>query len=176
MLTISPAKPEETPLLQSLIEKSVRGLSTTHCTEKQIERALIHVFGVDSQLITDQTYYVVRDGGQIAGCGGWSKRNTLFGGDQTKGTEDPLLDPQTDAARIRAFFVHPDWARKGVGTSLLNFCTDAAAAAGFHQLQLAATQPGVPFYSRLGFSLVENKEIVLADGETLPLAVMQKAI
>jgi len=176
MFTINPAKIEETSQLQSLIEKSVKGLSINYYTEQQIESALIHVFGVDSQLIIDQTYYIVRDADKIAGCGGWSKRKTLFGGDQTKGREDPLLNPLTDAARIRAFFVHPDWARKGVGTALLNFCTDGAAAAGFHQLQLAATLPGVPFYSRLGFSIIENKEIVLADGETLPLAVMYKAI
>ena len=176
MLTITTAKQEDIPLLQKLIEESVRRLSIDYYSPRQIESALTYVFGIDTQLIADETYYVVRSDNEIAGCGGWSKRNTLFGGDQTKGLEDPLLDPEKDPARIRAFFVHPNWARKGVGTELLTFCEKAAASNGFTSLQLAGTLPGIPFYLRLGFKEVEHKNIVLGNGELLQLCIMKKQL
>jgi len=176
MLDIAKAHTADILHLQQLIKESVTGLSTGFYSTAQIESALIYVFGIDTQLIADGTYFIARWNGKIAGCGGWSKRNTLFGGDQTKGIEDPLLNPEKDAARIRAFFVHPDFARKGVGTALLNICAENAYSNGFRNLELAATLPGIPFYLKLGFKKMEDRNILLADGQILQLSVMQKSI
>src|SRR5262245_10112134 len=118
MLQIRHATPADVPALRHLIEQSVRALSVGYYTPAQIESALRHVFGPDTQLIADQTYYVIVDDGALAAAGGWSRRRTLYGGDQMKAAEDPLLDPATESARIRAFFVHPAWARGGLGRQL----------------------------------------------------------
>src|SRR5476651_850550 len=107
-ITTRLARLEDIPQLNQLIDSSVRGLSIGYYTPAQIESSLKHIFGVDTQLVIDNTYYIAEIDGIIVGCGGWSKRNTLYGGDQYKEIEDPLLNPQKDAARIRAFFVHPD--------------------------------------------------------------------
>jgi len=176
MFTIVPAQAGDITNLNKLIEASVKKLSVNYYTVAQIDSALKYVFGVDTQLIHDGTYYLVMSGNDIAGCGGWSKRDTLYGGDQAKAQEDPLLDPAIHPARIRAFFVHPDWARKGVGSELLNYCSDAAKRSGFTTLQLAATLPGVPFYTKLGFEPVEDSEAMLPDGEILKLCIMKKQI
>jgi GNAT superfamily N-acetyltransferase len=176
MFTIVPAELEDIPKLNNLIEKSVKELSTTYYSSAQIKSALLHVFGVDTQLILDGTYFLVKFKDEIAGCGGWSKRDTLYGGDQAKGSTDPLLDPMIYPARIRAFFVHPNWARKGVGTVLLAHCSSAASQSGFKSLQLAATLPGVPFYQKLGFEEVERSDALLADGVILPLYIMRKLL
>lgn len=161
--------------LQALIPASVRSLSAGFYDARQIESALTHVFGIDSQLIADATYFVAEDDGLIVGCGGWSKRQTLFGGDQSKAERgDPLLDPATDAARIRAFFVHPTHARKGIGKRIIEACEKAARQAGFRTLELAATLPGVPFYLMLGYTTTEQFEYQLADGVPFPLARMVK--
>src|SRR6266700_2642015 len=113
------AVPEDVPILRELIDASVRGLQMQDYTPAQIEGALKTVFGVDSQLIADGTYIVAESGSKIVGCGGWSKRKTLYGSDHWTGREDALLDPHCDAAKIRAFFIHPDWARRGVGSMIL---------------------------------------------------------
>lgn len=156
MNRLRPAIAADLPALRTLIPLSVRALSRGHYTERQIESAIRHVFGPDTQLIDDGTYFVVEDeGGAFTGCGGWSRRRTLFGGDQMKGTAlaptDDLLDPAAEPARIRAFFVHPGYARKGLGSLILRACLEAARAAGFTHAELAATLPGVPFYRRRGF-------------------------
>jgi GNAT superfamily N-acetyltransferase len=176
MFTIVPAQPGHISNLNKLIEESVKKLSINYYTDAQINSALKYVFGVDTQLIHDGTYYLVMSGNDLAGCGGWSKRDTLYGGDQAKAQEDPLLDPVIHPARIRAFFVHPNWARKGVGSALLNYCADEAIKSGFKSLQLAATLPGVPFYVKLGFELQEDSEAMLPDGEILKLCIMKKQI
>jgi GNAT superfamily N-acetyltransferase len=168
------AKFEDIPQLNQLIALSVRGLSVGHYTSAQIESALKYIFGVDSQLIVDGTYYVAEINGVMVGCGGWSKRNTLYGGDQHKDTEDPLLDPVKDAARIRAFFVHPDHSRKGIGRIIINFCEEAAKLNNFTQFELGATLPGVPFYLALGYYPVQNVNEVLPDGEILEIVRMKK--
>src|SRR5476651_1246784 len=116
--------------LNQMIALSVRGLITEYYTPNQIESAIKYIFGVDTQLVIDGTYYIAQVDGVVAGCGGWSKRNTLYGGGQHKEIEDPLLDPEKDAARIRAFFVHPDYARKGIGRHIINICEAAAQANG----------------------------------------------
>ena len=148
-------------------------------TPQQVESAIAHVFGVDSQLIADRTYFLAEDrsGGTLVGCGGWSKRQTLFGGDQfKKDLPDPLLDPRRDAARIRAFFVHPDWGRRGIGRDLLRACEDAAACAGFTRIEMGATLPGVPLYAAIGYREEEPIDLCLADGVILPIVRMAKAI
>src|SRR5690242_6221398 len=127
-MTIRCATADDTPALQQLIALSARGLSIGFYTAAQTESAIKYVFGVDTQLVADQTYFVVEDEDGIIACGGWSKRNTLYGGDQFKAEVDPLLDPATDPARIRAFFVHPGKARRGVGQLLIKACEQAAIA------------------------------------------------
>ena len=113
--------------------------------------------------------------GQIIGCGGWSKRRTLFGGDQAQSARvDELLDPETDAARVRAFFVHPNWSRQGIGRQILKACEEAASESGFTRLELAATLPGEPFYSALGYSIIEPFDIPLPDNQSLPVIRMEK--
>ena len=165
------------PALRALVPLSVRGLSAGHYTSGQIESALHHVFGVDTQLIADGTYFVAETpAGQIVGGGGWSRRRTLFGGDQMKGTTlapaDDFLDPTADPARVRAFFVHPDWARRGIATSLLRACVEAARAAGYRDLTLGATLPGVAFYRRHGFVETRPLPAVLPDGTEIAFVEM----
>ena len=167
---------EDIPALQNLIGLSVRGLSRDYYTETQIESAIKYVFGVDSQLVTDGTYYVLEKDDLIVACGGWSKRNTLYGGDQHKAIADPLLDPAKDAARIRAFFVHPDYARQGIGRKMINLCEDAAKANGFSSFELGATLPGVPLYEAMGYTAIERVDAAMPDGETLGIVKMRKGI
>ncbi len=146
-LSIRPARLEEIPALNQLITASARVLSQGFYTPAQIEAAITHVFGVDSELVTDGTYLVVEADGHTLGCGGWSRRATLFGGDAFAGRQSGLLDPARDAAKIRAFFVAPEAARRGVGAALLSACETAALQAGFTRTELMATLPGVPFYA-----------------------------
>ncbi|MGA2357715.1 MAG: GNAT family N-acetyltransferase [Terriglobales bacterium] len=173
------------PLLRELIEASVRGLQARDYSAAQLESALRTVYGVDTQLIADGTYFAAEEtevagakssgGALLVGCGGWSKRKTLFGGDQFAGREDSLLDPATDAAKIRAFFVHPAWARRGIGGMILEACEAAAWAAGFRRLEMGATLTGVPFYRVKGYAELEAVEVPLGNGLTLPIVVMAKS-
>ncbi|MGA9772564.1 MAG: GNAT family N-acetyltransferase [Blastocatellia bacterium] len=175
-MLIRQATASDIPALEELIPKSVRLLSTGYYTPEQIESALIYVFGVDSQLIEDGTYYVVQTEGRIVGCGGWSKRRTLYGGDQAKSEVDSLLDPLLDAARIRAFFVHPDRRRQGIGSLIMRVCEEASRKAGFTSLELVATLPGEPLYKAFGYEVAERFEAELPDKTALPLARMMKQI
>ena len=163
------------PGLNALIALSVRGLSVGYYTPQQIESGLKYVFGVDTRLVADGTYFVAAIEGVTVGCGGWSKRNTLYGGDQHKQDADPLLDPTVDAARIRAFFVHPDHARKGVGTHIMNVCETAAKAHGFTAFELGATLPGVPLYKTMGYIEVNRADAHLPDGVVLDIIKMRKS-
>jgi len=168
------ATTEDIPALDQLMRQSVRRLSAGYYTERQIELSLVHIFGIDTQLIADGTYFVAESEGKIAGCGGWSKRRTLYGGDQTKHGEDNLLDPATESARIRAFFVAPGFARQGIGRQLIEACEAAARAAGFTNMQLGATLPGVPLYAALGYQPIKEVEEPMPEGEVLPLVIMGK--
>jgi GNAT superfamily N-acetyltransferase len=145
-------------------------------TPSQLESALETVYGVDSQLIADGTYYAAESKGTLVGCGGWSKRKTLYGGDLWTGREDDLLDPRRDAAKIRAFFVDPAWARRGVGTLILEACESAAKAAGFTRLEMGATLTGVPFYRVKGYIELEHLAVPLANGESLAIVRMAKEV
>lgn len=164
------------PALVELIPASARALSRGFYTEAQTEAAIRYIFGPDTRLIADGTYYVVEEDGVLAGCGGWSRRRTLYGGDQTKAGDEALLDPKTEPAKIRAFFVHPDFARRGVGSAILDACLEAARAAGFGRIELASTLPGVPFYLALGFEECEPMEAPMPDGTALPIIRMERAL
>jgi GNAT superfamily N-acetyltransferase len=178
---LRPATLADIPTLHELIAASVRGLMTWAYSSSQLEAALGTWLGVDTRLVGDGTYFVVEcevQGGQqvIVGCGGWSKRKTPYGGDHRPGREDTLLDPQTDAAKIRAFFVHPEWARRGIGSLILAACESAATAAGFTQFEMGATLSGVPLYEKCGYYPVERIELPLANGEALPIVKMTKRV
>jgi GNAT superfamily N-acetyltransferase len=183
------AVPEDIPVLRELIDASVRGLQTEDYTPAQIEGALKTVFGVDSQLIADGTYFVAQAGPAaiqrtgakhaqpeliIVGCGGWSKRKTLYGSDHWTGREDALLDTLCDAAKIRAFFIHPAWARRGVGGMILQACEDAARAAGFTRYEMGATLTGAKLFGVKGYVAVKPISIPLVNGESLPVIHMEK--
>jgi GNAT superfamily N-acetyltransferase len=171
------AIPTDTDGLRHLIELSVRKLSVGYYTEAQVESALRFVFGPDTRLIADQTYYVVEsEAGQLLAAGGWSRRWTLLGGDQMKNADDPVLDPLTDAARIRAFFVHPSWSGRGLGRELFNRCAADAMGAGFRRVELIATLPGEAFYRALGFVELERSVVPLPDGQEMPVVRMARSL
>ncbi len=153
-LTLRVASEADVITLEALIATSARALGRGFYTDSETEAAIVHVFGIDSALITDRSYFVAESEGVIAGCGGWSARRTLFGGDRFVARDDGMIDPTADAARIRAFFVAPRFARCGVGAALLVACEAAARAAGFTRAALMATLPGVPFYAARGYVIV----------------------
>ena len=170
------ARQEDRLALRSLIERSARELLASFYTKRQIESALETVLAVDSQLIEDGTFFVAVNGETILGCGGWSRRKTPFGGDHGAYRDSALLAPGTDAARVRAFFVDPGWARRGIGTAILAACEQAALEEGFRTLELVATLGGVPLYERRGFVAVERFDVDLSDGERIPVIRMNKSL
>lgn len=160
-----------------LVATSARGLGAADYSDVQIEGALKGAFGLDTQLIADRTYYVVEDGGgQLVACGGWSYRGTLFGGDQAEQRDAATLVPGRDAAKIRAFFVHPDHARRGLGTLILERCEMAAAEQGFRQAELMATLTGLKLYAARGYEPGEPVEHELAPGLTISFVPMTKTL
>jgi GNAT superfamily N-acetyltransferase len=167
------------PALRSLIELSVRELQKDDYSSAQMDGALGHALGLDTQLIEDGTYFVaepVEQTGLIVGCGGWSNRKTLFGSDHGPNRENAFLDPKTDAAKIRAIFIHPQWARKGLGSLILKHCEEAAQQAGFNSLEMGSTLTGVPLYTLKGYIPRERVAIPLPNGETLPIIHMVKVL
>ncbi len=165
------------PAIQALIADSVLRLQAGEYTLAQRQGALGTVFGVDRLLIEDRTYFVVEDAGAIVACGGWSRRRTLFGSDSGSPVKNvDLLDPTKDAARIRAFFIHPDFARRGLATRILHASEAEARAEGFLRLQLGATLTGIPLYERHGFRALERSEVPLANGETIAIVTMEKEL
>ena len=185
------AIPADIPVLQALIDASVRGLQAQDYTPAQIEGALKTVFGVDSQMNAEGTYIVAeaapggaepaepgrdRSAAFVIGCGGWSKRKTLYGGDRWTGREDELLDPLRDAAKIRAFFIHPAWARQGIGGMILEACESAARAAGFTRYEMGATLTGAKLFGVKGYVAVKPISIPLLNGEVLPVIHMEKRV
>ena len=170
------ARENDKPAIQDLIPVSVRGLQRAFYSDEQIEAALGSVFALDRQLILDETYFVVSHGNQMVGCGGWSRRGALFGGDHHRVSEDVLLDPKKDPARIRAFFVHPDWARRGVARCILRSCEVAIQSAQFSEIQLVATLSGEPLYAALGYAIIERFEVLLANRVEFPVVRMGKSL
>ncbi len=179
---LRPATLAEKPALQRLIELSARGLSKGDYRPEQVEGALRGAFGVDTTLLADGTYFVAElqqaegalAAGTLVGCGGWSRRRTLFGGDARAERDAGLLDPATDAAKIRAFFVHPDYARRGVGRALLERCESAASAAGFTRFELMGTLPGVRLYEALGYQRQPMVHYPVAEGISIEFVPMSK--
>ena len=160
--------------LEELIPLSVRALQAPYYSRPLIEAALGPIFAVDRQLIRDGTYFVAEQGGIIIGCGGWSRRASLCGGDHGRAQEDALLDPRQDSARVRAFFVHPGWARRGIGRSIMMACEQAIIEAGFRKVEIAATLAGEPLYASFGYTVAERYEIALPNGSKLPVVRMTK--
>lgn len=160
--------------IEELIVESARGLSRAEYSDRQIEAAIASVFGVDTNLIVDETYFVAESSGILVGCGGWSKRKTLFGGDQFASRDSRELDPSSEAAKIRAFFVHPEHARKGIGRAILLACENEARAYGFRSAELMSTLPGIQLYEACGYQGEERFELELVDGVRLELLPMRK--
>jgi predicted N-acetyltransferase YhbS/transcriptional regulator with XRE-family HTH domain len=173
-INIRLARPEDIPALTSLIPRSVRALQAPYYPPEKIEAALGPIFSVDRQLIQDGTYFVAEQAGQIIGCGGWSQRETLYGSDHGHHSAVRQLNPRVDYAKIRAFFVHPDWARKGVGSQIMWECEAAALAAGFTRIEIVATLVGEPFYQRFGYQTSAKFEIALSPQNGLPVVRMVK--
>jgi N-acetylglutamate synthase-like GNAT family acetyltransferase len=166
---------EDIPALEELIPLSVRTLQVPYYSPAQMDMAIGPVFHVDRQLIQDGTYFVVEDAGKIVGCGGWSKRKKLSGCDGEQMGLDELLNPTQDAARIRAFFVHPEWARRGIGASILKASEIAAIKAGFQKAELVATLAGEPLYASYGYVVVRRYDSPMSDGVSLPVVHMAKS-
>lgn len=167
---------EDRPAIADLIAKSARLLCGEDYSETQIESALeTGVFGVDSTLIEDGTYFVVEMEGRLVGCGGWSKRRTLFGGDAFAGRDAETLDPRSEPGKIRAFFVHPEWARRGIGRRILERCESEARAEGFGALEMMATLPGVRMYRALGYDVGERVDYEMDDGVVIEFVRMAKS-
>lgn len=162
--------------LENLIPRSAFELQRNLYSEDQIKAALGPVFGVDRQLIADGTYYVVADQDEIVGCGGWSFRKSKFGGSEGRRKEDPRLDPAVDAARIRAFFVDPKYARQGMGSALMNRCEAAIIAMGFKQVEITATLAGERLYERFGYSVVGRDQIPLHEAPPMATVRMSKLL
>jgi GNAT superfamily N-acetyltransferase len=165
---------DDIPALQAVMAAAIGELQKGFLTPAQIESSRM-IMGLDSQLVADGTYFIIEAEGRIAGCGGWSRRATLYGGDHTPGREPAMLDPAVDAARVRAMYTHPDFARRGVGRLILDLCEAAAKAEGFSRLELMATMSGRPLYEAYGFRDIEE---ILDDrgGEPVPLVRMGKRI
>lgn len=169
------ARPADIPTIAALIEASVRGLGPPHYDERQIESSLVHLFGVDTTMIEDGTYLVIEDEDEIVACGGWSRRRTAFGGDRATPWRDAApRDPAVDAAVLRAFFVHPDHTRRGLGRRLMEASEEAARAAGFARFELVSTLPGLPLYRALGYREVEPLDVELPDGVVIETVRMEK--
>lgn len=170
------ARVDDIAKLEALIGESARGLSRGHYTPAQIEAALGTAWGVDSELIRDETYFVVQVAADIVACGGWSRRRTLFGGDRQAGRQSDLLDPAHDSARIRAFFVRPSHARAGLGRMLLERCEADAIAHGFRSAELLSTLPGRLLYEAHGYAGSERVAYPLAGGGFIDFVPMRKEL
>jgi GNAT superfamily N-acetyltransferase len=173
-LTSRIAQAEDLPALGAVMDAAIAELQKGFLSPDQIAASRA-IMGLDRQLVADGTYFIVEDEGRIAGCGGWSRRATLYGGDHTAGRDPELLDPARDAARVRAMYTHPDFARRGVGRLILELCEAAAKAEGFRRLELMGTMSGRPLYESYGFEAIEE---IVDDrgGAPVPLTRMGKAI
>ena len=179
--TLRLATAEDIAALRELIDVSVRGLQAQDYSAEQLDSALGTAYGVDTQLIADGTYYVaetVDEAGKrvIVGCGGWSKRKTLYGSDHGPYRDSGLLDPTRDAAKIRAFFVHPDWVRRGIASLILETCEKAAYEQGFRRFEMGATLTGIAMYQARGYTTGERIEVPLLNGLTLAVVRMTKTV
>ncbi len=166
----------DVPVLERLITESARVLTREDYTDSEIEGAIGTAWGVDTEMVRDGTYYVVEsEGDGVVACGGWSRRKTLFGGDRQQGRESGVLDPSHESARIRAFFVRPNWARRGIGRLLLQRCEEEARSHGFKSAELVATLTGQRLYRAFGYVGDERVDYPLPNGMTIQFVPMRKA-
>jgi GNAT superfamily N-acetyltransferase len=163
------------PVLNDLMTQAIRRLVGAYLDPARVE-ASFEIMGVDTQLVEDGTYFAIESARRVVGCGGWSRRATLFGGDHSRGRDARLLDPAIEPARVRAMYTHPDFARRGIGWLVLSLCEAAAAREGFRSLELVGTVAGEPLYSAYGFSVIERIEVPTARGVTVPCARMSKPV
>jgi GNAT superfamily N-acetyltransferase len=170
------ANESDVDALETLIDLSTRKLLSRHYSAAQLDAALGPVFGVDRQLIRDGTYFAIEGNGAIVACGGWSRRRAVYGGDHDRAGEDAELDPARDAARVRAFFVHPDWERRGLGRSLLLASEEAIRAAGFGKIELVATLAGEPLYAAHGYIVTARHDAPMPGGLSLPVVRMTRTL
>lgn len=166
----------DVPALEALIGMSVRGLHGPYYSPAQIDASIGTVFGVDRQLVEDGTYFVVESGGAPFGCGGWSRRAALCGSDSLRTGRDPEVDPRTDPARVRAFFVHPSWVRRGIGASIMALCEREIAEAGFTTVLIMATLPGVPLYLSFGYAETGRVLVDMPGGQSIETVRMEKTL
>lgn len=165
----------DVPALSALMERSIASLLPAFLAPEQVA-ASREIMGLDTQLIEDETYFVVEAEGQLAGCGGWSRRATLFGGDHTGGRDAALVDPAKEPARVRAMYTDPGFARRGIGRLILSLCEEAARVEGFQSCQLAATMAGEPLYAACGYHSIEPFEAQTSNGVRVPLVRMGKSL
>lgn len=173
---LRPATAADSAAIQDLIARSIRSLGASDYSSEQIEGALKGAFGLDSQLVADGTYFVVESDGRLIGCGGWSYRRTLFGGDARSGRDAGTLDPKTDAAKIRAFFVDPAAARQGIGSAVLERCEAEARRHGFRRAEMMATLPGKRLYEARGYVPGEKIHYPVAPGVAIEFVPMSKSL
>lgn len=173
-MEIKQATTQDIPAIKTLMERAIRELQRGYLTEEEIEASFAGM-GLDTQLIEDETYFCVWDGSTLVGCGGWSYRATLHGGNHSAGRDDRTLDPQTERARIRAMYTHPEHTKRGIGRLIIEASEDAARAAGFRKFEMAATMAGVPFYKKCGYH-IESEWFEKNGDVPVPLATMVKAI
>ncbi len=162
--------------LENIIKSSVHGLQANEYSQSQRDAAIGTVFGIDRNLINDQTYFILEIDNEIAGCGGWSFRKAMFGADTLTSQEPQKLDPNIDAARIRAFFISPNFARMGLGKLILEHCEAAAKNAGFKKAEFGSTLTGIPFYRKYGYKDIKHIETPLPNGENLGILLMGKEL
>ncbi len=175
MFTHRLAVPGDMPALQLLMTAAIRDLLPQFLSPEKVE-ASFAVMGVDSQLIEDGTYFVLEEDGVMAGCGGWSRRATLFGHNHTAGRDSRLLDPATEAARVRAMYTAPAFVRRGVGRRILDLCEAAARREGFSRTELGATAGGEPLYRACGYEEIERLEVPTPNSVTVPITRMGKQL
>lgn len=166
---------EDLPRLKKLMQAAIEELQSAYLDPLQV-KASHAIMGLDTQLVEDGTYFVVLAGEEIVGCGGWSRRSTLFGGDHSAGRDAALLDPACDAARVRAMYTDPRWARQGIGRLIMQLCEDAAREEGFLRAELVATLAGEPLYSHCGYTVVRRWDELCPDGTSVPLLLMEKRL
>ena len=170
------AGPDEAAAIDGLMKESAAVLFRRFYDEEQSESAVRYVAQVDAMLLADGTYFVLEANGELVGCGGWSRRDKLYTGSGDANGDARALDPRTEPARVRAMFVRADWTRRGLGRRILEACEDAARREGFKRLALVATLPGVPLYAAYGFEPVEEHDVTMPDGVSIPCVSMEKAI
>jgi GNAT superfamily N-acetyltransferase len=166
---------ENVPALTTVMDAAISELQRGFLDDAQIESSRA-IMGLDTELIEDGTYFVVEIDGEIAGCGGWSRRATLYGSNEAPGRDSQLLDPRADPARVRAMYTHPEYARRGVGRLILSLCEEAAAAEGFTRLELMSTLSGEPLYTAYGFQPLERLVVDSAGGAPVPCVRMEKPV